>query len=122
MGQSMDDQADNIADSRTEDMAIDFTDDMRAELSLLDEPKLRVLRGRLECCDKAAAVSGRVLWQGQLGVAADDIVHVCPKTAAMLRNRRLLFIGDITLATGEWSFAPIISYIKEICSARSNNS
>lgn len=116
MGQSMDDQTDAILDNRSESMELDFTDNMKNELMLVPVPMLEKIFENLGNADKIATDStdenGRLVWEGAVACAGDTCAKLCPEFANMLRNRRLIFIGDIasSLTTG-YGFVEIREWI-----------
>ena len=93
----------DMPDNGNDNMPLDLTDEMRAELKALDNDTAAHI-ARL-CRDTANFTLGvensknmRFAWEGAMAVAADELAPLAPKTASMLRNRRLLFFASPELA------------------------
>lgn len=118
LNQSMEAQKDSIVDNRSTEMNLDFTDIEKNELVILDE---RILTTILRHLENADATSDRVPWEGAVACAADACAGLCPNFSNMLRNRRLIFIGDVALAAKSgYSFKEIRDYIAG-CLTRMNS-
>lgn len=81
---------------------IDLTEPVLSDLRALpDKERMRV---RLECLaiDDYAAKSAdstlRIAWEGAMGALADSLAATAPHLANLIRNRRLLFVADPSLA------------------------
>lgn len=111
LNQSMEAQTDDISANRTTEMNIDFTDVEKNELSILDDARLETILRHLDAADNTVE---RVPWEGYVASAADSCAMLCPNFSNMLRNRRLIFIGDVSLAEkAGYSFKDVREYIAE---------
>lgn len=116
LSQSMADQSDSIAQENADTMPLDFTDQMQTELMLCPPDILAGMQWLLREADRTAGLpdvgsADRIEWEGCLACAADACSMVCPEFARMLRSRRLLFVGGIQAASGEFGLKDIIEYI-----------
>jgi len=97
-GQSHEDQQD--IDDTASAFEIEFTQEMHDEMSKLPSDVFGRF-GRM-CYEADKFIHGvenltesaRLGWEGAMGSAADLIVDFAPKTASMLRNRRLMFVSN----------------------------
>ena len=78
-------------------LELDCTAEMVSELKELDYRNKDLLKRRLIQADMMAKhtiqQNYRELWEGMVAAAAESIAELAPKTANMLRNRRLMFVG-----------------------------
>jgi phage-related protein len=89
------------------EFSIEFTDEMRDELESLPKGLRTDLKSNLELVSGVA--SDPITWQGVMAVSSDLISHICPRTARMLRNRRVLFVGaPETMDESGYGMGPIL--------------
>lgn len=97
-----------------DNLELDCTPEMAAELKELDYRNKDLLKRRLIQADilskNTAQQHYREQWEGVVATAAESIAELAPKTANMLRNRRLMFIGaPELLADAGYGFNDVIS-------------
>lgn len=124
LGRSEDEDQDSVVDENASTMSIEIDDEVKVQLSLLPDPLLKKIRRYLmDAMETAGNGNGepdRLHWEGCLACASECLAYTAPAVACMLRNRRLLFIGDIrATAKGEYSFYDIVDEIDR-CSAMMN--
>lgn len=98
-------------------MVLDFDEGLKKELEdALKDTNTYRLCGMLQKADdiileykKKPSQSLRVMWEGVLGTIEGECAFTAPGFAKMVRNRRLLFLGDPGLAAeADYGFSDIV--------------
>ena len=106
--------AEPTSEVETRPLNIELDVETKDQMSMLYDLLLRKVRGYLTDAMEAAALPepDKLAWEGCLSCASECLANTAPRLAQLIRNRRLIFIGDISLtAAGEYSFDDIVSEI-----------
>lgn len=121
-GTEFEKESDDVTEARSAVMEIDFTFHMREELVNVDKNTLSRVATMIADADKiileyktSPSYKNRIIWEGALSCAADSLASVAPGFANMLRNRRLLFVADPSIAKDAgYRFTDVLLYLKEL--------
>lgn len=109
-----------VQDTKAEALSLDITDQMMTSLSELDDGTKDRLCRLLASADDFTlkykidpSEHNRVVWEGSMACAADLVAGAYPEISNVLRNLRLLFIGDPgAMADAGYGLGTLISTLK----------